>query len=99
MKCGGNPDAFAGAFNGLGFCFFCALCAMGNVAIWSAMLVSALRLICSLLFQSAVWSQAVWIVAPLSYGILVRHESAGNRKVVGAVFCMIAAIVLGLAGE
>jgi len=53
---------------------------MGNVAIWSAMLVSALRLICSFLFQSAVWSQAVWIVAPLSYGILVRHESAGQQK-------------------
>lgn len=43
--------------------------------------------------------QAVWIVVPLSYGILVRHESAGIRKVAGAVCCMVAAIILGLAGE
>ena len=29
----------AGVLNGVGYCFFVALCAMGNVAIWSAMLV------------------------------------------------------------
>ena len=44
-------------------------------------------------------SQAVWIVVPLSYGILVRHESANKKKIAGAVLCMVAAVVLGLAGD
>jgi hypothetical protein len=42
--------------------------------------------------------QAVWIVIPLGVGIFIRHESAGIRKILGAVCCMAAGIVLGLAG-
>ena len=38
------------------------------------------------------------VAIPVAYGILVRHESAGRRKLIGIAACIAAALLLGLSG-
>ena len=54
---------------------------------------------------TALGSVAIWttllgtaVIFPISYGILVRGESAGRRKLMGVALCVLAAVVLGIAG-
>jgi drug/metabolite transporter (DMT)-like permease len=48
----------------------------------------------------SIWSAMVgcYVIMPASYGIFIRGESRGTKKIAGIVCCAVAAIMLGMAG-